>query len=341
MTPSMVTEHSYKKVRWKCKKCVQQWQAPIYARVNGHGCPYCANQRPIPGKTDLATLRPDLAEEWDYEQNNTLTPSMITAHSDKKAWWKCKKCGQRWPATINNRAKGQGCPYCAGQRPILGETDLATLHPNLVDEWDFEQNGDLIPSMATAHSHKKVGWECKKCGQRWDATINDRVNGHGCPYCAGKRPFPGKTDLATLRPDVAEEWDYERNGTLTPAMVTTHSDKKVWWKCKECDQQWESTIDDRVNGHGCPYCAGKRPIPGQTDLATLRPDLAEEWDYERNGSLTPAMVTAHSHKRVWWKCIICGRSWKATVNSQSRGSGCRHNNRNRKSSTKDRDEATE
>ena len=331
LAPTMVTAQSNRKVWWKCRKCGQRWQIPIHVRVTGHGCPYCAGQRPIPGKTDLSTLCPDLADEWDYEQNDTLTPTMVTAHSGKKAWWKCKKCGQQWRASINGRTKGQGCPYCAGQRPIIGETDLATLHPDLADEWDFEQNGDLSPAMVTAHSHKKVGWKCRKCGQQWPAKISDRVTGHGCPYCAGQCPILGETDLATLRPDLIEEWDYEQNDTLTPTMVTAHSGKQAWWKCKKCGQQWPAKISDRVAGHGCPYCAGQRPIIGETDLATLHPDLADEWDFEKNGDLTPTMVTAHSGKKVWWRCNICGRSWKTSVNSRSRGSGCRHNIRNRKS----------
>ena len=295
---------------------------------------------PPPGK-DLASQYPEIAEEWDYEANGDLAPSMVTAHSNKKVWWQCKKCGLRWEATINDRVNGKGCPYCAGKRPIPGQTDLATLRPDLVEEWDYELNGDLTPSMVTAHSRKKVWWQCKKCGLRWEATINSRVDGKGCPYCAGKRPIPGQTDLATLRPDLVEEWDYELNGDLTPSMVTAHSRKKVWWQCKKCGLRWEATIYNRVVGHGCPYCAGQRPIPGQTDLATLRPNLVEEWDYELNGDLTPAMITAHSDKKVWWKCIICGQRWKSSVDSRSNGSRCRHNNRTRKSGANNRDEATE
>ena len=104
---------------------------------------------------------------------------------------------------------------------------------------------------------------------------------------------------------------------------------------------WPTRIIDRTSGHGCPYDAVHLPIPGKTDLATLRPDLAEEWDYEMNGSLTPAMITAHSDKKVWWKCIICGQRWKSSVDSRSNGSRCRHNNRTRKSGANNRDEATE
>ena len=207
--------------------------------------------------------------------------------------------------------------------------DLASQYPEIAVEWDYELNGDLTPSMVTTQSNRKVWWQCKKCGQRWEATIYSRVNGNGCPYCGGKRPIPGETDLATLRPDLVEEWDYELNGDLTPSMVTAHSNKKVWWQCKKCGQRWETTINHRVNGDGCPYCAGRRPIPGQTDLATLRPDLVEEWDYERNINLAPGTISAFSDRKAWWRCSVCGRNWKARINDRSRGSACLHNIKNK------------
>lgn len=34
------------------------------------------------------------------------------------------------------------------------------------------------------------------------------------------------------RPDLIEEWNYEKNYPLTPKDVTIGSKKKVWWICK-------------------------------------------------------------------------------------------------------------
>ena len=45
-------------------------------------------------------------------------------------------------------------------------------------------------------------------------------------------------------------------------------------------QKIPATILNRVQGNGCPFCSGKRPVPGKTDFATLHPELAEEWDWK-------------------------------------------------------------
>ena len=36
-------------------------------------------------------------------------------------------------------------------------------------------------------------------------------------------------------------------------------------------------------------------------LAEARPDLAKEWNYEKNGDLKPKDVSCGSNKKVWWK----------------------------------------
>lgn len=322
LTPDQLAEFSNKKVWWKCRNCGQSWKAVVNSRSRGVGCPYDAGRLPITGKTDLETLRPDLSAEWDYEKNGNLTPNHVSASSGRRVWWKCRICKQSWQATINDRAKGNGCPYDAGRMPIPGKTDLATLYPDLALEWDCEKNGDLSPEQVTAYSGKKIWWRCKKCGQSWQAPVYSRTNGFGCPYDAGHLPIVGRTDLATLRPDLAAQWDHEMNGQLEPTQLTVRSGKKVWWRCENCGQSWQATIYNRSKGNGCPYDAGKLPIPGKTDLETLRPDLVAEWDFENNIDLLPNNFTVSSGRKVWWKCKNCGQHWQASVANRVKGSGC-------------------
>ena len=56
----------------------------------------------ILGENDLATVRPDLAEEWNFIKNIGLkdgndkdisVPNKVTIASGQKVWWKCKPCG--------------------------------------------------------------------------------------------------------------------------------------------------------------------------------------------------------------------------------------------------------
>lgn len=100
-----------------------EWEATINNRTHGNGCPYCSGRFIVKGKNDLQTVNPDLAKEWNYEKNNGLTPVDVTANSNKKAWWKCRK-GHEWQATIANRNHGNGCPYCSGRYAIKDENNM-------------------------------------------------------------------------------------------------------------------------------------------------------------------------------------------------------------------------
>ena len=192
----------------------------------------------------------DLIKSWDYKKN-TIDPNKTTCGSVKKAWWICEK-GHSYDMRIDHRNNGHGCPYCSGRRPIIGETDLLTINPELCKEWNYEKN-EINPNEVSPSSEKKVWWKCSK-GHEWQASICNRNKGRGCPFCAGKRLIKDVNDLATIYPDLAKEWNYEKNGSLTPHDVMSRVATKVWWKCSQCNHEWISAINNRVAGNGCPNC---------------------------------------------------------------------------------------
>ena len=129
---------------------------------------------------------------------------------------------------------------------IKGESDLATLHPDLVKEWHPIKNGDLMPEDISSGSGKEVWWLCPE-GHTYSMVVNQRTKrGYGCPYCSGHRAIRGINDLATANPELSEEWNYEKNNNLTPYDVTAGSHKKVWWLCGK-GHPYEQFIIKRAN----------------------------------------------------------------------------------------------
>ena len=446
ITPSQLTLGSDIKAWWKCNNG-HEWYASIAHRTHGRGCPYCSNKKVLRGYNDLQTCNPTLSNEWHYDNNNGLTPADVTPSSDKKVWWRCNK-GHEWEATIGSRNRGSGCPYCSGRMVLEGYNDLQTVDPALAKEWHYERNSCLTPANVTSGSNKKVWWKCSK-GHEWQAMINSRTDGCGCPICSSERKtsFPeysivyylkkhsleaihtykekgyeldifipskkiaieydgylwhknrakqdleknqkcardgiqlyrireglhplndssvdyvvqktqkdltfalakilseiiGKSVLVDLKedaiaienlrelaekenslflsdPQIAKEWNYKKNGNLRPEHFASSSNRKVWWTCSQ-GHEWQSKISHRSNGSGCPYCAGQKALKGYNDLQTINPNLANEWSYEKNGALTPDMVTSGSEKRVWWRCGQ-GHEWQALIHNRVKGRGC-------------------
>ena len=274
-------------------------------------------------KNCLAAVHPELAAQWHPTMNGDLRPEDVTPGSNKRVWWLCEQ-GHAYLLRIASRASlNQGCPYCAGKRVLTGFNDLQSQFPSIAAQWVSARNA-FGPDAYTAHSNRTAYWICEK-GHSYRATIVSRTShagqGTGCPYCSGRLAYPGVNDLATKRPALLAEWNYEKNAPLLPTEVTEFSMKKVHWKC-QLGHEWIATVAGRSVGHNCPICAGKQLLRGYNDLATRFPDVAAEWDHEKNPS-KPEDHIAGTHTRAWWVCKQCGNRWNASIKERTFGkTGC-------------------
>lgn len=256
LSPTDILPGTQRKVWWICEKG-HEWEAGVRSRTRGHGCPVCSNRVLRVGENDLASAAPELAAQWHPTKNGNLTPADVMVGTHRKIWWICEK-GHEWQASVNARSNCRGCPACDGKQVVPGENDLESNYPHIAAQWHSARNGALTPHDVTVYSNRKVWWICEK-GHEYTAYINARTQSNsGCPYCSGHKVLVGFNDLATIYPKIAEQWYQPLNGTLTPEMVTSGSNKKVWWQCDE-DHIWTAVISSRTGPrkHGCPVCARK------------------------------------------------------------------------------------
>lgn len=140
------------------------------------------------------------------------------------------------------------------KQPTVASSD------KLMKEWDFERNIDLNPEQITWGSEIMAWWKCE--GHSYLQMVNHHAHGSKCPYCCGKQTLPGFNDLATMNPELAAQWNDDKNGSLKPYDVRACSNKKVWWKCDK-GHSWRSPINGRNAGNGCPYCSNRKALKGE------------------------------------------------------------------------------
>ena len=163
---------------------------------------------------------------------------------------------------------------------------LLFCNPVLAREWHPTKNGSLTASDVSVGSNRKVWWLCSK-GHAWPATVSERNQGTGCPYCSDKKV---KDDISPQMEIPAPEIESlpEKFESPTPQDVPAKPDKKV---------------------------------KDEDSLQAVNPTLAKEWHPTKNKDLTPRDVTTHSHNQVWWLCSK-GHEWKAAISRRSNGQGC-------------------
>ena len=279
----------------------------------------------------LADKNPEIAKEWNYEKNEGLLPEMFSYSSSKKVWWRCSK-GHEWEDSINNRTHGNGCLVCSNRYVMPGVNDLASKYPDIAKIWNYKKNGELKPHNIIYGSMKSVWWKCSK-GHEWEEKIHNIIsirNDEKCPYCGNRKLLKGFNDLATAYPKISKDWNYTKND-ITPDKITFNNNGKYWWKCSVCGYEWEAYLYNRVNRHvGCPKCGIEKQLKSfnanqVAKKGSLRDNdkkLALEWNYEKNGELTPDDIIATSNKKVWWKCSVCGHEWEASIYKRNNGTGC-------------------
>ena len=169
-------------------------------------------------------------------------------------------------------------------------------------------------------NNKKLNFKCNnvECGEIFDNTWNDIQKGQNCPFCNGQRVNYFNC-LATNYPNLEKEWDYEKNGNITPYNIRSMSNSYVYWKCCE-GHSWNAQISARTRGTNCPYCSNKvASIKNNLSINNL---LLIDWDYNKNIKL-PINYTLNSSKKVFWECNKCGHSWEASIKNRNLNkSGC-------------------
>lgn len=157
-------------------------------------------------------------------------------------------------------------------------------------------------------------WRCSTCLHVWEAKINNRFNGRGCPVCSNRLIIPGVNDFASSPYNsLLSEWNYKKNSVL-PTELSPRSGVKVWW-LGACGHEWFTSIHSRTtNGKvkGCPACAtpARLVISGFNDFASVAPHLVKYWS--QDNASAPETTLAGSRKTIIWVCDS-GHQWNAPV----------------------------
>ncbi len=201
----------------------------------------------------------------------------------------------------------------------LDDNNLELKYPNIAKDWDYDKNGNLKPSEVLYGTTLRVHWKCEY-GHEWNTQVCSRIAQEtGCPSCSN-RVVTDTNNLEVNFPEIAKEWNYEKNGDLLPNQVIFGSNIVVWWRCSEKNHEWFTSVASRTQKNsGCLYCCGHL-VKKEDSFGSKYKELLEEWDYDKN-TIDPYEVTPFSHKIAAWKCKK-NHTWSIEIYQRSMGTGC-------------------
>lgn len=314
---------SGKEFWWKCINCDYEWKEKpnlLNKKNPDKVCTKCQS---------LGMLFPHLIEEWDPK--NPKSPYDYWAFSDEYVSWICTFCDNKWTAQIKNRANGTGCNKCKDQHGTsFPEQTIAYYLEKVMSDVHLRETEDphlcgqeidiWIPSLPLGieydgnHHQNRVEKDEEKSRLmqgipfiRVRDTRLPEINVYGAHVIYHKYgkdralmvcirqlfsligelfprleqqiksldiniprdtnailermyKYPIKNSISNMYPEVAKDWDYEKNGNNNPAFIPYGSNKTVHWKCSKCGHCWPKQIQKRTIGNtGCNQCRKNKP----------------------------------------------------------------------------------
>lgn len=203
---------------------------------------------------------------------------------------------------------------------------VAEEHPEIAAMWHPTAN-DCGPDEITCGSGRRIALICPRCGYgengEWRPVLSSvcRTRG-GCPVCAGRIVVKGVNDVATVHPEIAEQWHPTLNA-IKPDQITSGSGLHVYLICKNCgygqNGEWHPLLafacGSGVNHTGCPQCARLRTSHSRMKrirkcttkpiISVGYPQIAAMWHPTAN-KFRPDELTAGSGERIALVCPDCG-----------------------------------
>lgn len=192
------------------------------------------------------------------------------------------------------------------------KNSLSDSNPTLSDEWCFEKNGELTPSMFTGGSHSEVYWRCKPHGHVWLAVIYSRKN-NGCPYCNNQKVAP-ENSILELEKWILSKWDNERNDRKPINLSSGASEYVYLLPCEEGHEPRRDRLNRIIKDRGeCKDCNKM-----QKSIGMIRKDILKEWNEELNKGLDPYLINPHAKTFVYLNGTCCSKPYYISLRNRSR-----------------------
>lgn len=206
------------------------------------------------GVNDLVTTRPDVASILAFAEDGYRYVAGAAAY----VWFKCPICGELVYRQIADMCKRNFvCPKCG-----YGSKNQLSNHKKLSQEKFLDKLYKTTSGVFTddiyVGSKIKMKFYCNN-GHRW-TNKPEAQYGIGCPYCCGRKPIVGETDLGTTRPDVAKLLKYPEKAVL----YKEHSNQYEDFVCPNCGKELNRMIKNvSSKGLHCENCGDGLSYPNK------------------------------------------------------------------------------
>jgi len=364
--PRNVFKNCNTKHWFKCPECSHTFDTALNNIYSGNRwCPYCCEaslkfcEKSTKKECTHCFVKSFSSHPrsvyWDYEKNKDIQPCNITKSSGKKCWFICEK-GHSFDASlghISSEKEPRWCSICNGTGVEVlehyPERSFAS-HPRAV-YFSKTLNGVLTPNQLFLGTNDKYWFDCE-CGHSFYSSIQHVTRGRWCGYCCNppKKLCENNMDkhciscynksFASYKQcinncDESEEkcnhklkvdcWDITEN-KIESSCVFKGDNDKYWFKCYECNHNFQQQLNVTTQGSWCPYCSG-HIICGKDECILcfnktfMSHPKFKYLDKEKNIGINIKLIRLNCSNKYWFICEK-GHSFDSSCNNVNGGKWC-------------------
>ena len=220
--------YSNKKYKWICDECGDEYERSLSNQnKTSFRCNSCSKKASMETRLrqdiknhEVVADHPLLSLSWDKE-NNVEDPAFVTVKSNKKYFWICLKCGERYSRKAQHQKNGL-CTSCARKEGIEMSINTRKSKTITISDvslmlrgWDFEKNEEN-PSDIAAQSQEYFYFKCANCGKSYRRTAgNEFKSNHLCSECSQSLNMSYSELMIAyfLKKEISLEQHYSLSGT--------------------------------------------------------------------------------------------------------------------------------
>lgn len=314
-------------VHWKCSVCGYEWDASVSHRaLGGTGCPKCANAKTsFPEQAVYYYIQKIGSSVFNGYPLKLIDSSLKNSRYSIDIYIPKKKIAIEYDGWYYHSEKTKEKEKHKDK--LLSDVGIVTYHikdtPKLVQT---TLHGTTIEYHVDEHytylSEAIRILLAEIFGQTY--TVDIDLARDALDIQALFKTARIKNNLRDLFPQIAAEWDYDKNRGIHPEHVSYGSHEVFMWKCPLGHPSYPASVKNRTHGKGCPVCANQAVCVGYNDFASQYPEFLHQWDYELNAAdgIHPDKILATNRcTPVHWFCKKCGHRWVSKIYSRIRRSG--------------------
>ena len=206
----------------------------------------------------------------------------------------CDVCGsvtenQRFSQTLKLRKKSNGkdiCFQCAIKENAKNRKELVVYEKSLQHYAEINDKSHLIyefdsvnkkkPHEISKGSASKYWWNCFECDSKYEASVNSRTTGTGCPFCRSLKVNYSNC-LNKTHPNIASLLKNYKDGYT----VTYGSTKRLDFSCPRCKKTHHKKVNDITSkGFSCSSCGDGISYPEKI-MASILQQLKINYEKEK------------------------------------------------------------